>query len=122
MGCKTYRPLEVDGELDELGVGDVVPCDGPRHVLAEGALVRRVDLGLVVLQAHPELGVAAAGAAAGGGAVAGAAVARRVPAAAVLEALQPQLEHALAVGGRERDQRCCEQRQQEGLGLVRSHR
>ena len=40
----SYRPLEVDGEPDELvpGEGGVVPHHG-RHVLAEGALRRRVN-------------------------------------------------------------------------------
>ena len=65
--CKnSYRPLEVDGEPDELvpGEGGVVAHHGS-DMLAEGALSRGVDRLLVVLEADAELGGAVARAAAG---------------------------------------------------------
>ena len=101
----SYRPLEVQGEGDGVVVGNVV-AHHRRVVLAEGAQVRAgvVDVRLVVLQAHAELDVAGAGAAALGGLEAAAAVALRVELDEVLELGEPQLEHALALGGDRGDQ------------------
>lgn len=94
----SYRPLEVDGEPDGVVVCHVVAQDG-RDKLSERALVRGVDVGLVVLEAHPELCGAPARALAARRPVALAAVALSVLAVKVQEALQLKLEHALAVCG-----------------------
>ena len=59
----SYRPFEVERELNRVKVDDVVPHDGG-EALAEGALLAVVHLLLVVLQTHPELCPAMSGAAA----------------------------------------------------------
>lgn len=96
---KTHRPLEVEGEEDGVEVGHVVAQDGGGG-LAEGALVPGLHLLLVVLEAHPEADPAGDGAPGAGRGVPGAAVAGGVAAARVLKVPQPDLEHALALGGR----------------------
>ena len=73
---KSYRPLEVNGELDGLlgqRLGTVVSQHW-REPFSKGALVLGVDGGLVVLQAYPESGRAHSGTNPGGGVEAVAAV------------------------------------------------
>ena len=60
INWKTYRPFEVDVELDGGSVdGEVVGAEDGGDLLAEGAALAQRHVLLVVLEAHPELGVAA---------------------------------------------------------------
>lgn len=103
---ETYRPRELEREPDGVGearhgdvraqVDDVLAEDGCDDV-AVRARRRRVDLHLILLQAHPEPGLADARALAGLGRAARAALTQTVLPVLVHERLQPQLEHPRGV-------------------------
>ena len=94
---KSYRPLEVNGELDGLlgqRLGTVVGQHW-REPFAEGALVLGINCCLIMFQAYAKSCRANAGANAGRGLEAVAAMAGNVFAESVLEALEVQLENSL---------------------------
>ena len=83
----SYRPFEVDGELDDLLGHDLDAVVGQHggEPLTEGALVLGVDGSLIVLETNPEFGGADPRAHAVGGLEALATVAHRIFAHFVLE-------------------------------------
>ena len=93
----SYRPFEVNGELDGLlghCLDAVVGQDG-REPFAEGALVLGINCCLIMFQAYAKSCRANAGANARRGLEAVAAMAGNVFAESVLEALEVQLENSL---------------------------
>ena len=98
-GNKTYRPFEVDVELDGRPVdGQVVGAEHRGDLLAEGAALVEVDHRLVVLEADSELCLTSSGARAAESVLGLAAVAVDVTGVEVTELLEAQLEDALRPG------------------------
>ena len=93
----SYRPFEVDGELDDLFRHrlDSVVGQHRGEPLSEGALVFGIDGGLVVFQANPESGRAKAGTHSGWCLEAVAALSGRIFSRFVLETFQVKLKNAL---------------------------